>query len=135
MNTRTITKSILILSAPMIMGTVYTPIEKQRPTKDFIDQYYMNNGYHSKQKSEQRKQLLNTIREAKKQIALTYKTLRMVHKTIDCCVQEITERSNENIKAIVNKRAQELRVPVKYIRADQVAKRKGIMIINEFELS
>lgn len=124
-----------MLSAPMIMGTAYTPIEKPRPSKDFIDQYYMNNGYHSKQKSEQRKQLLNTIRETKKQIALTYKTLRMVHKTIDCCVQRITEKSNENIKSIVHQRAQELRVSVKYIKADQVAKKKGILFINEFELS
>jgi len=134
MSTQTITKSVLMLSAPMIMGIAYTPVAKARPSKDFIDQHYISNGHHSPYKSERRKQLLNTIREAKRQIALTHQEMQAIDKTIDCCIQGITEKSQQRINNIISTRAKELRVPVKYIKADQVAKRKGIVIINNFEI-
>jgi hypothetical protein len=138
MEKKTITKSSLVLASLGVMGIAYTPVQKNNPTRDFVESTYLvktpKGLMKSNRLSEQRREILKNIAGIRKEIRLTHHESQAIDKVCNDCFQGITERSNKRISQLQLQRAQELRVPVKYVKVEVVAQRKGIMIIDNFEI-
>lgn len=134
----TITKSTMVIASLGVLGNAYTPVQKPHPSRKFVESTYMVKtlkGYvKSNRLSEERKEILKRINDIRQKIVLTSNELKASDKFVDDCVQEIQERSNRKITRMQLTRAQELRVPIGSIKVDVLAKRKAIVIVDNFEI-
>lgn len=148
MNTQT--RAILMFSGTTlgIIGTAYVPQEKVKPSKEFINQNYITSKnifgrtieLIDDNKSEERKQILLAIRNDRERMEKMQKhldeiaTYRRSGKLITTILSTIEQKSKIRISSIVYNKAKEIGVPKRLLSAEQIAKRKGIVVINEFEI-
>lgn len=149
MNTQT-QKAVLIFSGATIaiIGSCYVPVEKVRPSREFIETTYMSPRelmgrkvmVKDFAKSEQRKQILQEIRETRNLIAKKQQQLDMISShnrsatLMETMIATVEQNSKTRIGTIVYNRSVEIGVPKRLLDAKSICKRKGIVVVEEFEI-
>lgn len=133
-------KAVMVFSGLALMtnASAHIPTQKIVPSKSFVEETYMIKTPVGLKicgrKSEERKAILNKIRSIKEQIRLTHQEMKAVDKVCDNCFQGITERTERKLSRLQLQEAQKNRVPISTVMVDIVARYKGIVIIDQFEI-
>ena len=143
---KTIVTTVLIAALPT--AEMYVPVQRPRPSREFINDTYMsplwkNNDktlIHDKKKSELRREALKQIRENSQKLDRMVKNYRQSQEHIDRLVENtmgtITNHGNRNMRYILQSTATKWRTPISLLKQDKemVAKVNNRLYIEMFEI-
>lgn len=136
-------KATLVFVGLATIGSNHThiPEQKQCPSREFIENNYLIRTLHglvsSNKKSEERKKILEGISRTRTRITEVHEQMQIENrasKLCNDCLQGIVEKTDRKLSRMQLQRAQELRVPVRYVNINILAKQKGVVIIDNFEI-
>lgn len=143
---KTIVTTVLIAALPT--AEMYVPVQRPRPSKEFINDTYMsplwkNNDktlIHDKRKSELRREGLKQIRENSQKLDRMAKNYHGSQERIDRLTENaigtLTNHGNRNMRYILQSTATKLKTPIRLLKQDKqmVAKINNRVFVENFEI-